>query len=64
MDVFLKPARPGLIVRDPETGAALAAGGETKPRNSYWIRRINDGDAVEVTPESPAAARKGKGEQQ
>lgn len=36
------------MVRDPETYRALATTGETKPRNSYWLRRIKDGDVVEV----------------
>jgi len=35
-------------VRDPETRHPLAAKGETKPKNSYWMRRLRDGDVVEV----------------
>lgn len=44
----IKPA-PGLTVRDPVTTQPLAAKGETKPRNSHWLRRLSDGDVVVVT---------------
>lgn len=59
--LFLTPARPGLIVRDPETGKALAAEGECKPRDTYWIRRINDGDVIAAAPpeDTVHAAEKG-----
>lgn len=52
MNLTLKP-RAGLIVRDPETRLPLAAAGEVKPRMSYWLRRLSDGDVVEVVPASP-----------
>lgn len=39
------------IVRDPITYKALKVSGEVKPRNSYWLRRISDGDVVEVVTE-------------
>ncbi len=61
-DLFLKPAKPGLIVRDPITRNPLAAEGETKPRNSHWLRRLKDGDVVETVPEIPKPARKERGE--
>lgn len=48
--LYIKPARKGLVVRDPETMRPLAEGGEHKPRNSHWIRRLNDGDVVNATP--------------
>jgi hypothetical protein len=51
----IKPAREGLIVRDPITLKQLAAEGEQKPTSSYWLRRIRDNDVVEVS-----AARKRK----
>ncbi len=60
-NVFVKPARPGLVVRDPETGKPLAAEGETKPKNGHWVRRIKAGDVtVAAAPEKekPVAARK------
>lgn len=48
--MFIAPAKTGLIVRDPVTGNPLAAAGEYKPRNSYWLRRKKDGDVVAATP--------------
>jgi len=53
--IQIQPARSGLVVRDPSTAKALPAAGETKPRNSYWLRRLRDGDVVEV-----AAAKKSR----
>lgn len=44
----LRPARPKLIVRDPASGLPLPQAGKTVPRNSYWLRRVKDGDAVEI----------------
>lgn len=44
---YLKPA-DGRLVRDPVTGKHLASTGEDKPRNSYWLRRLKDGDVVEA----------------
>lgn len=44
----LKPAKKDLIVRDPETGRALDAKGEQKPRNSYWVNRLNDEDVIDM----------------
>lgn len=51
-DLFIKPARDGLIVRDPQTRTPLAAAGESKPRTSYWLRRLAEGDVVETKPAS------------
>lgn len=51
--LFLKPSRPGLIVRDPRSKLPLPEAGAHKPDNSYWRRRMRSGDAIEVAP--PAA---------
>lgn len=40
---FLTPAT-GLLVRDPITREPLPPGGEIKPLDTYWCRRIADGD--------------------
>lgn len=48
MTLTIKPAKPDLIVRDPDTGQPLAADGEVKPGNSYWLRRLRDGDVVKL----------------
>lgn len=52
----LKPA-DGLVVRCPVSGQPLAADGEDKPLDTYWCRRLADGDVLRVEPESPAPAR-------
>jgi len=53
METFkVKPKVTGKVVqlvRDPETYRALELTGEVKPRNSYWLRRIKDGDVIEIT---------------
>ena len=46
----IKPA-PGLTVRKPG-GAVLSEEGETVPKNSYWLRRVNDGDVVFIKPKT------------
>lgn len=51
--IFIKPAAPGLKVRKPVNGH-LAAEGEEVNADSYWLRRMADGDVVEA--ERPAAA--------
>lgn len=57
---FLKPAREGLIVRDPRTLRPLAAAGEWKRYDTYWRRRVRFGDAVEAKP--PVVRRERKPE--
>lgn len=42
----LKPATEGLVVRDPHTKRPLAAAGEMKTLDTYWRRRLADGDVV------------------
>ncbi|NHZ48589.1 DUF2635 domain-containing protein [Nitratidesulfovibrio liaohensis] len=54
----IRPARPDDMVRDPETRKPLAEGGESKPRNSHWLRRLAAGDVVEVTESDTAPASK------
>lgn len=49
--VFAKPKKD-LTIRDPDTFVKLPeTGGLVNPNNSYWARRIADGD-VEIA-ESP-----------
>jgi len=48
--IFIKPARRDLVVRDPATAEALPAEGALRPRSSYWMRRLRDGDVVEAKP--------------
>ena len=51
-DFTIKPA-PGRAVRDPLTLALLPANGDRKPRSGYWLRRLIDGDVVEVETKRP-----------
>ena len=55
MDIFVKP-KSGLTVRKPD-GSKLAADGETVTRSSFWVRRLQDGDVVEVTQAAKAAKK-------
>lgn len=50
---FLRPA-PGIRVADPETGQYLPAAGALMPRSAFWLRRVADGDVVEVQKPAPA----------
>lgn len=43
---ILKPATADLVVRDPLTRAALLPQGEPKPLDTYWCRRLRDGDVL------------------
>lgn len=44
--IKVKPA-PDRRVRKPE-GVLLEEAGETVERSSYWMRRLRDGDVVQV----------------
>jgi hypothetical protein len=43
----IKP-KEGVTVKDPKTLEPLKTSGESKPRNTYWLRRVNDGDCTVV----------------
>ncbi len=48
----IKPSREGLKVPYPMSGTRfLSADGDSVLKSSYWIRRIMQGDAVEVKEE-------------
>ena len=47
--IFVKPA-PGLKVRDPQSRLHIADGGQFVEENSYWVRRLADGDVVQAEP--------------
>lgn len=38
------------IVRDPITYVPLPEGGAWKPKNTYWLRRLNNGEVFECEP--------------
>jgi hypothetical protein len=46
--IFIQPA-PGLTVRKP-VGGYLAEAGEEVNRDSYWLRRLADGDVRLAKP--------------
>lgn len=51
----VRPARAGLVVVDPDTRNAIPAEGTEVPRSAYWIRRLQQGDVVEIQEPQPAA---------
>jgi hypothetical protein len=48
--MFVKPA-DGLKVRDPHSRRHLPPQGAFVPREPYWLRRLDDGDVVDATPD-------------
>ncbi len=55
--IKIKPLN-GLIVRDPETREPLKAGGEEKPRNPYWLRRLKEKSVELVIEDKTKTAKK------
>ncbi|EGU39601.1 DUF2635 domain-containing protein [Vibrio scophthalmi] len=51
----IRPAKPGLTLRHPKTLQKLPAEGALVELNSYWRRRLRDGDAV-FCEDKPQAA--------
>lgn len=47
----------GKSVPDPERGGILPPEGRNVEPSSYWLRRIEDGDVVEVPAESETQAK-------
>lgn len=48
----------GRVVPDPEAGGTLAAEGRDVPRDTYWLRRLRDGDVTTDVPKKAKAAPK------
>jgi len=55
MELYLQPAK-GLVIKKPD-GSKLAAEGEKVPRTSFWLKRLADGDVVEVKPAAKATKK-------
>jgi len=53
-EMFIKP-REGLLVRGPDY-TPLPATGAFRERNSYWLRRLRDGDVIICSPAKPKPA--------
>lgn len=56
-ELYIKPAKPGSL-RDPETLQKIPDDGAYVPANSYWLRRLRDGDAVEAQAPQKKAPKK------
>lgn len=53
---FIKPAQPGLVVRQPHNGQPLPDEGAEVNWSGHWVRRKADGSIVEATaPKKPKA---------
>jgi hypothetical protein len=49
----VKPVDPNAVIRDPHTRQPLPADGGDVPENSFWVRRLRDGDVVLVKDSKP-----------
>lgn len=47
--MMVKP-NTGRQVPDPERGGYLPPDGREVEANVYWLRRLEDGDVIEITP--------------
>jgi uncharacterized protein DUF2635 len=45
--IFVKP-KAGFKIRRPDTNSLLSEDGESVPKNTFWARRLLDGDVVEA----------------
>jgi hypothetical protein len=59
----IKPATPGAVIRDPDTRRPLPDDGADVQASSFWMRRLRDGEVVEIEPtaepaQEPAAPAK------
>lgn len=48
MPTFKIKPKAGLLIRDPETFELLAESGEEKPKISYWLNHLKNGDVEQV----------------
>ena len=53
----VKPAAPGLVIRDPVSHQALPAEGGKVADSTFWRRRLAQGDVVPVEEPAPAPHR-------
>jgi hypothetical protein len=52
-----KPVADGrtVLLRDPQSLKPLAAAGEWKTKNQFWLQRIREGDVIDDTAKQSAA---------
>jgi transposase len=54
---YIKPARQGLVVRQPQNGQPLPQEGAWVDWSGHWIRRKAEGSIVEATPAATPKAK-------
>lgn len=54
MIITVKPNKEDVLVRKPD-GTHLDKKGEKVKRTAFWVRRINDGDVIDVEAEQRKA---------
>ncbi|MFZ7107907.1 DUF2635 domain-containing protein [Avibacterium avium] len=52
MAMFKIKPRKGLIIRDPESFEPLDEQGEIKPKTSYWLNHLKNGDVEILSPKT------------
>lgn len=57
MKRYIKPAKPGLVVRQPHNARPLPDDGAEVEWNSHWMRRLADGSVVKATPPKTPKAK-------
>ncbi|AAC23157.1 DUF2635 domain-containing protein [Haemophilus influenzae] len=62
MPTFKIKPKTGLLIRDPETFELLSESGEDKPKISYWLNHLKNGD-VELVTETTTKAKNSNKEQ-
>lgn len=45
--------RTHVLCLDPQTGLALTGQAKRVPKNTYWMKRLRQGDVVQVKPAKP-----------
>lgn len=63
MNIFVMP-KEGLKIRRPDTKRFLSSDGENVPNNSFWKRRLSDGDVLEIKLQAGAKPVEQKGGEQ
>lgn len=54
---FIKPAEPGLVVRQPHNGQPLPAEGAEVDWSGHWVRRKADGSIIEAAAPKKTKAK-------
>lgn len=54
---YIKPARGGLVVRQPHNGRPLPVEGAWVDWSGYWVRRKAEGSIVEAKPPAKTKAK-------